>query len=111
MTMETRDVPGYGIRFSITKEGIEAAHAYLYLLKNDLHDQAFGLLEDLHVDEGQRSGGIGSELLKAVIERAQAEKCYKLIATSRNDGSRTAVHEWYTRLGFQDYGKEFRMDF
>lgn len=109
--VETRDVPAYGKRISISKAGVEVAHAYLYLLKNDLHDQPFGLLEDVHVDENERGSGLGRELLNAVIERAKLEKCYKLVATSRNDGTRTMVHEWYVRLGFKDYGKEFRMDF
>src|SRR4051812_26670800 len=107
---ETRNVPAYGKRISISKDGVELAHAYLYLLKNDLHDQAFGLLEDLHVDENQRNAGLGREVLNAVIECAKAEKCYKLIATSRADGTRDQVHEWYTRLGFKNHGKEFRMD-
>ncbi len=108
--METRDVDGRGVRFSFAKEGREVAHAYLYLLKNDLHDQPFGFLEDVHVDDDQRGSGLGRELLNTVIERAKIEKCYKLIATSRNDGTRTMVHEWYLRLGFTDYGKEFRMN-
>lgn len=108
--MQTRDVPGYGKRFSIWKDNVEVAHAYLYLLKNDLHLQPFGLLEDVHVDESQRGAGLGNQLLRAVIDWAQAEKCYKLIATSRDDGTRQSVHHWYVRLGFHEYGKEFRMD-
>ena len=99
-----------GIRFSVQRAGVEAGRAYLYLLQNDLHDKPFGLLEDVYVNPDHRGEGIAGELVAAVIEEAE-EKCYKLIATSRNDGTRQSVHEWYIRLGFADYGTEFRIDF
>ena len=92
-------------------DGVEVARAYLYVLTNDLHDTPFGLLEDVYVESSCRGTGVGRELLANVLERAKSEKCYKLIATSRNDGTRQMVHDWYIRLGFRDYGTEFRMDF
>ena len=82
----------------------------MYLLKNDLHKQPLGLLEDVFVEPGYRGAGVAAELLDAVMAEAKGN-CYKLIATSRNDGTRAAVHEWYTRLGFVDYGTEFRINF
>lgn len=100
-----------GIRFSIQESGQEVGRAYLYLLRNDLHPEPFGLLEDVFVAPEHRGGGQGNELVRAVIERARGEGCYKLIATSRNDGTRDAVHTWYKRLGFGEYGTEFRMNF
>ncbi len=109
--MQMHDIIARGARFSIENETKEIARAYLYLLNNYLHVQSFGLIEDVYVDEMFRSSGVGRDLLAAVIARAQFEKCYKLIATSRNDGSRNTVHGWYKRLGFQDYGTEFRMNF
>lgn len=99
-----------GMRFSVERGGREVGRAYLYLLKNDLHPQPFGLLEDVFVESNYRGVGVASELLEAVMTEAR-RSCYKLIATSRNDGTRTAVHEWYTRLGFVDYGTEFRINF
>jgi GNAT superfamily N-acetyltransferase len=71
----------------------------------------FGLLEDLYVEQAYRGHGVARELVGAVVERARREGCYKLIATSRNDGTREGVHRWYERLGFRDYGTEFRMEF
>ena len=109
--MEKCEVIARGIRFSIKKGDIEIAHAYLYVLRNDLHDQPFGLLEDVKVEEKYRSTGVGHELVAMVISQARLEKCYKLIATSRDDGTRDSIHEWYVRLGFLDYGTEFRMNF
>ena len=99
-----------GIRFSVEKDGREVGRAYLYLLKNDLHSQPFGLLEDVFVEQDYRGAGVAKELLEAVMAEAM-ESCYKLVATSRDDGTRTSVHEWYIRLGFTKYGTEFRMNF
>ncbi len=109
--MQISDVAPRGLRFSVTIHDQEIAHADLYLLANDLHREPFGLLEDVQVDPSHQHAGIGRELLTAIIAYARAEGCYKLIATSRNDGTRERVHAWYARLGFSTYGTEFRMDF
>ena len=110
--MRKRDVEASGIRFSIEKNDSDAeiAHGYLYLLHNSLHAEPFGLVEDIYVTEEYRSSGIARELLAEIIAVARHAKCYKLIATSRNDGTRQAVHDWYLRLGFRDYGTEFRLE-
>jgi GNAT superfamily N-acetyltransferase len=97
-----------GIRFSIAGPDGDVARAYLYIMKNDLHDAPFGLLEDVFVTESERGGGLGTALVNEVIAAARQAGCYKLIATSR--ASRPMVHELYERLGFGNYGIEFRMD-
>ncbi|MEO1124215.1 MAG: GNAT family N-acetyltransferase [Cyanobacteria bacterium J06639_16] len=109
MDFETKGVAAKGIRISAIQEGIEVGRAYLYLMHNDLHDQPFGLMEDVYVDEAYRGQGVGSELVKQVITLAKDMNCYKLIATSRT--SRSKVHELYQRLGFTQQGFEFRIDF
>ncbi len=100
-----------GIRFSIFRDNREVGHAYLYFLMNDHHERPFGLLEDVFVDPLYRGRGIAREIIDAVVEKVRYERCYKLIATSRDDGTREAVHAWYVRRGFTDYGTEFRMNF
>lgn len=100
--------PAQGIRFSISGSNGEIARAYLYVMTNDLHDAPFGLLEDVFVDESQRGSGLGTALVREVIAAARELGCYKLIATSR--ASRPRVHELYERLGFENYGVEFRMN-
>ncbi len=97
------------IKLTATEDGKIAGRAFLYLIYNDLHEEPYGLLEDVFVEEAFRSRGLGTVLVKAVIEEAKARKCHKLIGTSRH--SRTEVHEWYKKIGFADYGLEFRMDF
>lgn len=106
----TRDnLAAQGIRFSVQRDGTEVARAYLYLMSNDLHDEPFGLMEDVFVDESQRGEGLGTNLVQEIVAAAREYGCYKLIATSRD--SRPSVHELYRHLGFSDHGREFRIDF
>ncbi len=107
MKVERQNKHARGIRFSINGASGEIARAYLYVMTNDLHTEPFGLLEDVFVDESQRGSGLGAALVQEVIAAARAAGCYKLIATSR--ASRPKVHELYERLGFENYGLEFRM--
>jgi predicted N-acetyltransferase YhbS len=67
MKFDRQDRTAKGIRFSVNGEGREIARAYLYVMTNDLHEAPFGLLEDVHVDESQRGGGIGSSLVREVV--------------------------------------------
>lgn len=97
------------IKFIAKENGKEIGRAFLYLIYNDLHSEPYGLLEDVFVDETGRGKGIGNALVLAVIDEAKKKGCYKLIATSRT--SRSQIHAWYERLGFKQYGLEFRMDF
>ena len=108
MEITSKTVDAKGIKFSVTEGETEVARAYLYLMHNDLHQEPFGLLEDVYVDENQRGKGLGSQLVQEVIQAAQEQGCYKLIATSR--ASRPKVHQLYKRLGFIERGLEFRID-
>jgi GNAT superfamily N-acetyltransferase len=105
---ENQNVEATGIRISVTDNGTEVGRAYIYIMRNDLHDHPFGMMEDVYVDEAHRGTGVGSKLVKQVIELAKKANCYKLIATSRT--SRPKVHELYQRLGFTQHGVEFRID-
>ncbi len=109
MEIKTTTVEAKGIKFSIVESEREIARAYLYLIHNDLHQEPFGLLEDVYVAEDNRGRGLGTQLIREVIKIAKEQGCYKLIATSRK--SRSSVHQLYKKLGFQEYGLEFRIDF
>jgi len=108
LKVDRQSRPAEGIRFSISGAEGEIARAYLYVMTNDLHAEPFGLLEDVFVDESQRGSGLGTALVQEVIAAAREAGCYKLVATSR--ASRPKVHELYERLGFANYGVEFRMN-
>lgn len=98
------------IRFSVKNDDEkEVGRAFIYLIKNDLNEKPYALLEDVFVDECERGKGKGKELLNEIIKRSKEVGCYKLIATSRF--ARENVHELYKKLGFKEHGKEFRMDF
>jgi len=108
MEIKKKSVAGKGVKLFVQDKGKEIARAYLYILKNDLHKEPFGFMEDVFVDEKYRSQGLGTLLVKEIVKEARKSGCYKLIATSRYE--RSKVHELYLKLGFADYGKEFRMN-
>lgn len=109
MEISKKRADAEGTKFFIERKGKEIARAYLYLMKNDLHEKPFGLLEDVFVQEECRNFGYGVKLIKEVIKTAKQKNCYKLIATSRFE--RENVHSLYGRMGFKPHGLEFRMDF
>ena len=98
-----------GIKFSTEINGKEVGRAFLYILLNDIHQEPFGYLEDVYVDENFRRKGICTKLLNEVIEEAKKRGCYKIVATSRY--IRKEVHKLYERLAFKEQGIEFRLDF
>jgi len=109
MKINKKVIKGRGIKFFVKIDGKEVGRAFLYILKNDLHERPFGFLEDVYISENLRGQGIGSQLLDKVINEAKINGCYKIIATSRY--SRPKVHKLYERIGFKNQGIEFRLDF
>jgi len=104
-----KEIRSKAIKFEYKKDGTVVGRAYLYLIQNELHNEIYGLMEDVFVEESSRGKGLGTELVNAVVAEAKTQKCYKLIATSRFEN--TTVHELYKKLGFKEHGKEFRMEF
>lgn len=98
----------FAVKFTAHEGGKIIGRAFLYILKNDLHPEPFGFLEDVFVEENFRKLGYGRKLVLAVIEEARARGCYKLIGTSRTSNEK--VHQFYERLGFTKWGHEFRID-
>ncbi|MBL8029809.1 MAG: GNAT family N-acetyltransferase [Candidatus Doudnabacteria bacterium] len=91
------------------KEGRKiVGRAFLYLIKNDLHKERYGLLEDVFVEEAYRKNGLGAQLVEGIIKEARRQKCYKLLATSRME--RSNIHKYYEKFGFKKHGFEFRME-
>ena len=107
--INTEAVTTREIKFSLMEDNLEIARAYLYFLHNDLHQEPYGLLEDVFVAQSHRGKGLGTKLIDRIIMTAKEHGCYKLIATSRT--SRSKVHQLYQKLGFQERGIEFRIDF
>lgn len=108
MELKNTEIQSKAIRLSVEDNGQEVGRIFLYLIKNDLHETPYGLFEDIFVEESHRSQGVGKQLVAALIEEAKKQGCYKIVACARY--SRPEVHAWYERIGFKDYGKEFRLD-
>jgi len=98
-----------GVQFEYYEDGNRLGRATIYIMHNELHERPFGLLEDVYVEADARGKKIGTTLTNKIIAYAKQIQCYKLICTSRY--SKPKVHGLYERLGFQDHGKEFRIDF
>jgi GNAT superfamily N-acetyltransferase len=108
MEFSNKDIKNIqGIRISAEDNGKEIGRAFLYILKNDLHEKPFGYFEDLFVDENYRKQGVGTKLIEEVIKLAKTHNCYKIIATARHEKEK--VHRLYKKFGFEDFGKEFKM--
>jgi len=65
-------------------------------------------VENVVVDQEQRSAGFGEQLMRTAIDLAREAGCYKLVLTS-NKG-RADAHRFYSRLGFRATHEGFRFD-
>ncbi len=109
ITIKTDQRPTFFIKFEALIDGRVVGRIFLYLIYNQLHDQPYGLLEDLFVEEDFRHQGIGAKLVRTAISKARELKCYKLLGTSRFE--RPLIHRFYReKFGFKKYGYEFRLD-
>jgi GNAT superfamily N-acetyltransferase len=108
MEIKKSKIDLFATKLNILNEGEEIARISIIYIKNDLHEEPYALIEDLYVEEFYRGKGYARKLFEAAIEEAKKANCYKIIATSRY--SRDKVHDFYLRLGFEDYGKEFRLN-
>lgn len=108
MDFQTQDLDAFGKKITLIENGQEVGRASLYVLKNSLHNQPFGLIEDVFVAEEKRGQGVGSKILREIVAEAKQQGCYKLIANSRH--ANIQAHKFYEKTGFKKHGFEFRMD-
>lgn len=104
-----REYHSASIRYSLCDDNKEIGRAYLYFISNSLHKNPYGLLEDLYVEPSYRGNSYGTFIIQEVIRDCKYNRCYKLIANSRE--SREKVHILYKNNGLVKYGYEFRLDF
>ncbi|OGE74952.1 MAG: hypothetical protein A3K06_02160 [Candidatus Doudnabacteria bacterium RIFCSPHIGHO2_01_52_17] len=97
------------VKIVASGDGRIIGRAFLYVLKNELHKEPFGFLEDVFVEEQYRNGGVGKQIVERAIAEAKKQGCYKLVGNSRFQNE--AAHRFYERFGFKKQGYEFRLDF
>lgn len=98
----------FAVKITAEEEGKVLGWAYLYILGNDRHEEPWGFIENVYVEQEYRSQGIGKKLVAEIIEEAKRRGCYKLLGTSRH--TKPEVHSFYEKFGFENWGIEFRMD-
>lgn len=98
----------YRIKITAEENGKVAGWAYLYVIFQDRHQEPYGMMENVYIEQEYRSRGLGGLLVKLLIEEARKQNCYKLIGTSKHN--KPEVHAFYKKHGFKDIGLEFRMD-
>jgi len=82
----------------------------LIVVPNLSHEgRPYALVENVVVDETERSGGYGELLLRHAMAEAQRAGCYKLALTSNKQ--RPDAHRFYQRLGLRATSEGFRIDF
>jgi ribosomal protein S18 acetylase RimI-like enzyme len=68
----------------------------------------YAIIENVVVDEKQRSKGIGEALIRRAVDEARKAGCYKVSLTSNK--LRTEAHRFYERLGFGRTHEAFRIN-
>jgi GNAT superfamily N-acetyltransferase len=106
---EMAAMPGYSLL--VAEDGGEIAGTLvLAILPGLAHGVSpFAVVEYVVVDEARRGQGIGKMLMEAVMSRAKAAGCYKIMLTS--DKQRAGAHEFYKALGFGASAHGFRYYF
>ena len=82
----------------------------LIIVPNLSHEgRPYALVENVVVDETERSAGYGELLMRHAIAEAQRAGCYKLALTSNK--RRPDAHRFYQRLGLRATSEGYRIDF
>ncbi len=96
--------------FVVEDAGRVVGTACLIIVPNLSHEGTpYALVENVVVDEGERSAGYGELLMRHAIAEARRAGCYKLSLTSNKQ--RADAHRFYQRLGFRAASEGFRIDF
>jgi GNAT superfamily N-acetyltransferase len=99
--------PDYRIYIALLNGRIVGTFALL-ILDNIAHmGTPSAILEDVVVEEGIRSQGIGRQMMRYANSLCREKGCYKMSLTSNRN--REAAHRFYESLGFEKHGYSFYM--
>ena len=82
----------------------------LLIIPNLTHQgRPYATVENVVVDESERGGGRGRQLMEYAIDEAKRAGCYKLALTSHK--SRSDAHRFYEDLGFVSTHEAYQIEF
>ena len=80
----------------------------LIIIDNLGHKGAkLAVAESMIISQDYRGQGVGSKLMKFVMEKVKEENGYKLMLSSNK--KRIEAHKFYEQLGFQQHGISFNV--
>lgn len=92
--------------FVLEREGKVVATFTLTILEYLAHKgKKVGILEDLVVEDKERSKGLGTKIIEFAISECKRNNCYKLSLSSNK--KRTEAHAFYIKRGFVIHGFSF----
>ena len=98
----------FAIKIILEEEGKVLGWTFVYIMFADRHPEPYAYLENVYVEQENRSRGLGAKLLELAVAEAKERGCYKIIGTSKLE--KIDVHEFYEKQRFKKMGYEFRMD-
>lgn len=105
-----REIDPRGVRISINDEaGTEIAHAYVFILCNDFHDDPFAFVGEVMIAKSDRlqEQRIAKELKQKIMEVIKYHCCYEIIACDQN--VRTRTRQFYQDMDFVSNGRQLKL--
>ena len=82
MQLRTKEISASGVKIVLEENGQNVGRGFLYLLHNDLHQEPFGLMEDVFVEEAFRGKGYGEKITTSMFIISYYLKLTNLIIIS-----------------------------
>jgi predicted N-acetyltransferase YhbS len=106
---QIQEMPGHELLVA-ERDGQVLGTLVMLIVPNLSHQGLpWALVENVVVDPACRSQGIGGEMMRHAIARAEQAGCYRIILTSHQD--RTEAHRFYQSLGLEGSSIGFRRYF
>ena len=106
---QIQETPGHELLVAV-RDGVVLGTLVMLIVPNLSHQgMPWALVENMVVDSQWRRQGIGGELMRYAIARAEQAGCYRIILTSLRE--RTDAHRFYQSLGLEGSSIGFRRYF
>jgi len=101
--------PDYRIYVATCENKIVGTFALL-IMDNLAHmGTPSAIIEDVAVDPGWQSRGVGKQMMKHALQICSDKRCYKAVLSSNLNRKR--AHAFYESLDFERHGYSYRIDF